>query len=227
MSTSSTELEFNEQLFNSVTGQRAQKDNRNGENAVLERASCRTHHLFRDEMKIQNSIEKPLTSASSTGRRSFVGFVIALIWTAITGTIGTLAARFVAAPSASSMLPLNWAEIERFKDIPDGNPTKREVVVKQDSGWAHFNSARSVWIVRHDREVTVFSATCPHLGCTVEASGPGFVCPCHGSAWNADGDKLSGPTPRDLDLLESRIEGDTLKVRYQDFRQGSSQKESI
>ena len=178
-------------------------------------------------MNNQNSIEKPLISTLPTGRRSVVGFLIGLIWTAITGTIGTLAARFVTAPTASSMSPLKWTDIEKLKDIPDGTPTKRDVVVTQDSGWAHFNSGRSVWIVRRDRNATVFSATCPHLGCTVEASGNGFICPCHGSSWNANGEKLSGPAPRGLDVLESRIEGDTLKVRYQDFKQGSSQKESV
>lgn len=178
-------------------------------------------------MKNQISIEKPSISEMPAGRRSFVGFLIGLIWAAITGTIGTLAARFVTAPTASSMSPRNWVEIEKFKDILDGRPTKRQVVVKQDSGWAHFSSARSVWIVRHDRNVTVFSATCPHLGCTVEASADGFVCPCHGSSWNANGEKRSGPTPRGLDVLESQIEGTTLKVRYQDFKQGSSEKQSI
>jgi len=178
-------------------------------------------------MNNHNSNEEVLSSVLPTGRRSFVGLLIGLIWTAITGSIGAIAARFVAAPTAGSMSQLNWVEIERFKDIPESRPTKREVFVKRDSGWAHFNSASSVWIVRRDRVATVFSATCPHLGCTVDASGEGFICPCHGSSWNANGERLGGPTSRDLDVMESRIDGDTLKVRYQDFKQGSSQKESV
>lgn len=172
---------------------------------------------------MKNSNEHAL-SPLPRGRRSFVGLLIGLIWTAITGSIGAIATRFVAAPT-SAVSSSNWLEIGTLKDIPEGSATKREVVVQQDSGWAHFNSSKSVWIVRRDREATVFSAACPHLGCTIEASADGFKCPCHGSAWNAKGEKLGGPTPRGLDVLESRIDGDKLKVRYQDFKSGSSQKE--
>ena len=162
-----------------------------------------------------------------TGRRSFVGLLIGLIWAAITGTIGAVAARFVGAPTSGAASPANWADIGILKDIPDGKPTKRDVVIQQNSGWALFNSLRSVWIVKRDQKTTVFSATCPHLGCTVDASANGFACPCHGSSWSASGERLGGPTPRGLDVLESRVDGDTLKVRYQDFKQGTTEKESV
>jgi Rieske Fe-S protein len=143
------------------------------------------------------------------------------------GNIGAVAARFVATPTPGTVSPLNWTEIGTLKDIPDGKPTKREVVIQQDSGWARFNSLRSVWIVRRGANTTIFSATCPHLGCTVDASANGFACPCHGSSWGASGERIGGPTPRGLDVLESRIDGDMLKVRYQDFKQGTSEKESV
>jgi Rieske Fe-S protein len=162
-----------------------------------------------------------------TGRRSFVGLLIGLIWASITGTIGAVAARFVASPTPGTASPANWTDIGTLKDIPDGKPTKRDVVIQQDSGWARFNSLRSVWIVKRDQKTTVFSATCPHLGCTVDAKANGFACPCHGSSWSASGEKLGGPTPRGLDVLESRVDGDTLKVRYQDFKQGTAEKQSV
>ncbi|HKY26384.1 MAG TPA: Rieske 2Fe-2S domain-containing protein [Pyrinomonadaceae bacterium] len=160
-----------------------------------------------------------------SGRRSFVGLLVGLIWTTITGAIGAIAARFVATPAPGEELTSSWTEIGVLNEIPDGKPTKHEVTVERDSGWARFKSSRSVWVVRKDRSATVFSAVCPHLGCTIDASADGFVCPCHGSSWGAYGDKLAGPTPRGLDVLESRIDGDALKVKYQDFKQGSPQKE--
>ena len=162
-----------------------------------------------------------------TGRRSFVGFLIGLIWAAISGTIAAVAGRYIAEPSHGALSPVNWTNIGTLKDIPDGKPTKRDVLIQQDSGWARFNSLRLVWIVKRDQNATVFSATCPHLGCTVDASANGFACPCHGSSWNLNGEKLSGPTPRALDVLESHVDSDMLKVRYQDFKQGTAEKESV
>jgi cytochrome b6-f complex iron-sulfur subunit len=44
---------------------------------------------------------------------------------------------------------------------------------------------------------------CTHLGCAVpfdHGSGQ-FVCPCHGSAFTADGEVLNPPAPRPLDLF--------------------------
>jgi cytochrome b6-f complex iron-sulfur subunit len=48
---------------------------------------------------------------------------------------------------------------------------------------------------------------CTHLGCAVpydHASGE-FVCPCHGSAFTANGDVLNPPAPRPLDLFQLSI----------------------
>jgi len=44
---------------------------------------------------------------------------------------------------------------------------------------------------------------CTHLGCAVPFDqGAGqFVCPCHGSAFTADGEVLNPPAPRPLDLF--------------------------
>ena len=166
-------------------------------------------------------------NSSTTGRRSFVGLIIGLIWAAISGTIGGVAARFVAAPTPDLVSPAIWTDVGTLSDIPESKPIKRDVVVQQNSGWARFNSLRSVWVVRRGQNPTVFSAVCPHLGCTVDATANGFACPCHGSSWSVNGEKTGGPTPRGLDLLESRVDGETLKVKYQDFKQGTTEKQSV
>ncbi|MFC1997602.1 ubiquinol-cytochrome c reductase iron-sulfur subunit [Chloroflexota bacterium] len=51
---------------------------------------------------------------------------------------------------------------------------------------------------------------CTHLGCAVpydQGSGQ-FVCPCHGSAFTVDGDVLTPPAPRPLDLFALSINAD-------------------
>lgn len=51
---------------------------------------------------------------------------------------------------------------------------------------------------------------CTHLGCAVPYD-PGlgkFVCPCHGSAFDPDGNVLNQPAPRPLDLFALTIDAD-------------------
>lgn len=48
-------------------------------------------------------------------------------------------------------------------------------------------------------EYSVISNVCMHLGCPVQASNAGFVCPCHGGAYDADGSRTAGPPVRPLD----------------------------
>jgi cytochrome b6-f complex iron-sulfur subunit len=58
------------------------------------------------------------------------------------------------------------------------------------------------------------SRECTHLGCTVPwvADERRFVCPCHASAYDINGDVVSPPAPRPLDLFEVRIENGIVKV---------------
>ncbi len=50
---------------------------------------------------------------------------------------------------------------------------------------------------------------CPHLGCTVPWSPPEdpgkFHCPCHGSVYDINGQKLAGPAPRSMDFMAIEI----------------------
>ena len=53
----------------------------------------------------------------------------------------------------------------------------------------------------------VFSASCPHLGCSVSwDSGDGiFRCPCHGAMFNAKGEVIRGPASSPLVKLPFEI----------------------
>lgn len=66
------------------------------------------------------------------------------------------------------------------------------------------------WIVREKDRLAVTEGFCPHWGCRIHAGPQGFRCPCHGSRFSRDGEKLEGPSPRSLFwypplLLRSRI----------------------
>ncbi len=66
--------------------------------------------------------------------------------------------------------------------------------------------------------------------CSVDraSSGKGFYCPCHDSSFDPAGKRESGPAPRDLDSLETRVEQDgTVAVQYRRFRQGTAEKSPV
>ncbi len=62
-------------------------------------------------------------------------------------------------------------------------------------------------------EISAYSLTCTHLGCTVELDGDDFACPCHGSRFNPEGRVLAGPAQEPLRRLRVEIlEDNTVRV---------------
>lgn len=49
-----------------------------------------------------------------------------------------------------------------------------------------------------DSEFVVLSTKCTHRGCQVESAGSQFTCPCHGSVFSLNGERLQGPAERPL-----------------------------
>jgi cytochrome b6-f complex iron-sulfur subunit/menaquinol-cytochrome c reductase iron-sulfur subunit len=164
---------------------------------------------------------------SSIQRRSFLGVISGVIAGGIAAVLSVTIGRYTITPALADSSEEEWTDIGSLAEIPESQPVRRNVIVSQNAGWGRFSVERLVWVIRRGNSLVVFSAVCPHLGCTVNARAEGFVCACHSSKWDATGQKLSGPTPRNLDVLEHRIEDDLLKIRYRNFRQGTSVKEVI
>jgi nitrite reductase/ring-hydroxylating ferredoxin subunit len=60
---------------------------------------------------------------------------------------------------------------------------------------------RGVAIYRDTEGVYAVSRVCTHLGCLVKEDAGGFLCPCHGSRFKADGSLVKGPAPSGLPWL--------------------------
>jgi cytochrome b6-f complex iron-sulfur subunit len=71
------------------------------------------------------------------------------------------------------------------EDFPDGSVT--------------FLEEERVFLVRKGNTFRCLSAICTHLGCTVNRTGQGYHCPCHGSVFDDQGSVKSGPAPRALE----------------------------
>ncbi len=63
-----------------------------------------------------------------------------------------------------------------------------------------------------DGQYVAISAACTHQGCSVGPDGDGFLCPCHGSAFDRNGQNVAGPATKPLARVGARIEGDTITV---------------
>ncbi|MEW5009846.1 MAG: Rieske (2Fe-2S) protein [Cycloclasticus sp.] len=53
---------------------------------------------------------------------------------------------------------------------------------------------------------------CTHQHCTVELVDEHFICPCHGSRFNLQGEVLRGPATKDLTRYTIQHVGNTLRI---------------
>jgi cytochrome b6-f complex iron-sulfur subunit len=67
-------------------------------------------------------------------------------------------------------------------------------------------------VVTDDKAIANYgiNAVCTHLGCVVpwNASENKFICPCHGSQYNAEGKVVRGPAPLSLALVHANVTDD-------------------
>jgi cytochrome b6-f complex iron-sulfur subunit/menaquinol-cytochrome c reductase iron-sulfur subunit len=143
------------------------------------------------------------------------------------------AARLAAAPLSAAHSEGRWIRIARLADLKDGEPKRVPILSEVTDAWTKYarENLGAVWLLRNRDEVRALSVTCPHLGCGIEKSEGGFGCPCHTSNFDATGKRVSGPSPRDMDPMETRVVGDgaerSIEVRFQKFRQGVPEREEI
>ncbi|HML21953.1 MAG TPA: Rieske (2Fe-2S) protein [Aggregatilinea sp.] len=65
-------------------------------------------------------------------------------------------------------------------------------------------------LIHDEAGFRAMSLVCTHLGCTVEpdAAGDGYVCPCHGSRYDAAGVARRGPASDALPTLRVEVTDD-------------------
>jgi Rieske Fe-S protein len=60
---------------------------------------------------------------------------------------------------------------------------------------------------------TAIDATCTHEGCTITgADGTTYVCPCHGSRYNRNGQVLAGPAKASLRQFATTFTDDVVTI---------------
>ncbi len=167
-------------------------------------------------------------------RRSFLKLVAAGLGALTAGLAVIPGLGFLAAPGRrAGTRGGNPLRVAGERDVKPNRPLRVTAVGRHDDAWLRLDKVTlgSCWLVRaaEDGPIRAFSTVCPHLGCGVDydETARKFNCPCHTSAFDLEGRCLSGPSPRGLDELETRIEGRDVLVRYQRFRVGTAKREPI
>lgn len=147
------------------------------------------------------------------------------------GALAVPTVRFLVAPARAGSAAGRWIKTVPLESLPEGEPKRVACVADHRDAWTLERAVElgAVWLVRRADGVLAWSTTCPHLGCAVDkaATGSGFYCPCHDSAFDEEGRRLNGPSPRGLDALETRVEDGFVMVEFQRFRQGTPEKEPV
>jgi cytochrome b6-f complex iron-sulfur subunit/menaquinol-cytochrome c reductase iron-sulfur subunit len=148
------------------------------------------------------------------------------------GTIAVPAASFLAAPTTGGAAGnARWFRVGRLADLPEGEPRRWQVVGDERDAFTVTRNQMlgSVWVMRKGDAVQVLSATCPHLGCSVDIASDkkSFACPCHASKFNLEGAAEAGPSPRSMDPLAARVVEGWVEVDFRRYRQGITEREEV
>jgi Rieske Fe-S protein len=156
--------------------------------------------------------------------------------------IGTVTALAAVVPSLWSVVGLagrqtvgggdDFVGLGPLQAFPENEPQSVVLRGTLRDAWSRQEAVPlgSAWVVRSGKGAAAFSAICPHLGCSVgyDPSAACFACPCHGSVFGRDGAVRSGPAPRGLDPLPTRISGQgEIACRYVRFKPGLASRELI
>jgi Rieske Fe-S protein len=127
----------------------------------------------------------------------------------------------------------NAVDVGPLSDFPEGQYTITTFLRDPAEGEVTRRTAyvRNNGLVKGTPSFTIISNRCAHLGCPVQPGGPifedkkktnrtgggeevtiipmlpagGFVCPCHGGAYDQEGNRTAGPPVRALDRYEFEI----------------------
>jgi len=170
-------------------------------------------------------------------RRTFIKWAIHSLGALFAVVLGVPAAAYIIDPRNRPKLDQGFRVVDglRFNDLVTDEPLQGVIRNVRTDAWTLYPNdvVGRVWIVKDaNGELTAFTTVCPHLGCSINLTLPGFTCPCHGGKFDIQGnvthvDGTQNPAPRDMDSLQCRRKADdnqVIEVEYMNFKQGTEDK---
>jgi menaquinol-cytochrome c reductase iron-sulfur subunit len=164
-------------------------------------------------------------------RRSFLGALLGVGSVFVGALLSVPLIRFALFPLLRRTTELKSSPVGTMSEFSSlAEPMMRTIQIEQVDGWRKAVSEKAVYVTKDAKgSLRVLTSICPHLGCTVpwNKEKNRFVCPCHGAAFAPDGTRISGPSQRGMDMLQTSVQDGQLLVRFQYFRQLVPDKEVI
>ncbi len=89
---------------------------------------------------------------------------------------------------------------------------KKQIIINNDIPHG-ITFSDDLIIVKKYKDVKVLSSKCSHLGCRITKSvNDIFICPCHGSQFNTDGEVIKGPANKNLISLNYKLDQNKNKL---------------
>jgi menaquinol-cytochrome c reductase iron-sulfur subunit len=142
-------------------------------------------------------------------RRSFFGALLCVGAAGMGAILAIPVPRYILYPLYAKSDKNVWSPIggmDAFSNL--SKPILTPLDLKQTDGWREVDSSQTVYVTKDSQgTLAVLSSICPHMGCTVgwRERQHDFYCPCHGSVFEPDGKRVSGPSPRGMDPLPTRL----------------------
>ena len=169
--------------------------------------------------------------SESVSRRSFLTVLVGFASAVMSAALAVPLIRFALHPLVATTTKIGWSDVGKLDEFASLTaPVKKLIKVEQRDAWRKIVSEKPVYVLHaKDGAVRVLSPICPHLGCSIpwNEEKQEFICPCHAAVFDKSGGRVSGPSPRAMDDLETKVEDGIVKVQYQYFRQLIPQKEPL
>ena len=165
------------------------------------------------------------SSTPPASRRRFLEVATLALGGAIGAVLSVPLVRYFLFPVGRKVVtaPDGSSDVCALSAVPaDGKPVQVAVVADaQRDAWSVRErvAVGSAWLRRDAAgKVVAVSGQCPHLGCSIGFDGDKFRCPCHKSAFKANGERESGPSKRGLDPLPVEVVDGRVRLRFLRFR---------
>jgi menaquinol-cytochrome c reductase iron-sulfur subunit len=178
--------------------------------------------MAKDSRSSKNTILRP-SELSLESRRSFLAVLLGLGSVFVGALLSVPLLRFSLFPLLRRTTDLKESPVGALSEFSSlSEPVMRTIQIEQVDGWRKMVSEKVVYVTKDGQgQIRVLTSICPHLGCTIpwNKEKRQFTCPCHGATFTPDGTRVSGPSLRGMDALETSVLDGQLLVRFQYFRQ--------
>ena len=176
------------------------------------------------------------TNEKESARRDFIKVSAAAgIGVCALGAPLCAAVQLVTAPIFAESAAGKFYPIATLDSLTE-RPQRFAIIDDKKDAWTTLPDQRigTLYVRKVGNEVQALQALCPHAGCMVQvirdsAGEEIFSCPCHVAFFDLSGARqgANNASPRDLDMLEYKIEDGRVFVKFENFAFGIADKRTL